>query len=78
MILLINTIIHHGTIRMKLIYVKFDFYAECSVDFDAKNAKFKKEDHVRISKCKNFLAKGYAPNWSEEVCVINKVKNTVL
>ena len=47
---------------MKLIHVKSDFYAECSVDFDAKNAKFKKEDHVRISKCKNFLAKGYAPN----------------
>ena len=47
---------------MKLIHVKSDFYAKWSVDFDAKNAKFKKEDHVRISKCTNVLAKGYAPN----------------
>ena len=33
--------------------------------------------HVRISKCKNIFAKGYTPNWSEEVFVIKKVKNTV-
>ena len=26
---------------------------------------------------KNIFAKGYAPNWSEEVFVIKKVKNTV-
>ena len=25
-------------------------------------------DHVRISKYKNIFAKGYIPNWSEEVC----------
>ena len=62
---------------MNPIYVKSGFYAELSVDYDAKNAKFKKDDHVRISKYKNFLAKSYAPNWSEEVCVINNVKNTV-
>lgn len=62
---------------MTPIYVKSGFYAKCSVDYDAKNSKFKKDDHVRISKYKNFLAKGYAPNWSEEVYVINKVKNTV-
>ena len=34
-------------------------------------------DHVRISKYKNIFAKGYAPNLSEEVFVIKKVKNTV-
>ena len=34
-------------------------------------------DHVRISKYKNIFAKGYMPNWSEEVFVIKKVKNTV-
>ena len=26
---------------------------------------------------KTFFAKGYTPNWSEEVFVINKIKNTV-
>ena len=39
--------------------------------------KFKVGDHVRISKYKNIFAKGYTPNWSEEVFVIKKVKNTV-
>ena len=35
------------------------------------------DDHVRISKCKNIFTKGYTPNWSEEVFVINKIKNTI-
>ena len=32
---------------------------------------------VRISKYKNIFAKGYTPNWLEEVFVISKTKNTV-
>ena len=32
---------------------------------------------VRISKCQNIFAKSYVPNWSQEVFVINKVKNAV-
>ena len=32
---------------------------------------------MRISKYKNIFAKGYAPNWSEEVFVISKINNTV-
>ena len=42
-----------------------------------KDPKFEVGDHVRISKYKNIFAKGYTPNWSEEVFVIKKVKNTV-
>ena len=34
-------------------------------------------DHVRISKYNNIFAKGYVPNWSEEVFVVNEIKNTV-
>ena len=34
-------------------------------------------DHVRISKYKNIFAKGYTPNWSDEIFVIKKAKNTV-
>ena len=34
-------------------------------------------DHIRISKYKNIFAKGYTPNWSEEIFVINQMKNTV-
>ena len=39
--------------------------------------KFKVDDHVRISKYKNSFAKGYTPNWSEEIFDINKIKYTV-
>ena len=39
--------------------------------------KFKIGDFVRISKYKNIFAKGYVPNWSEEVTLIKKVKNCV-
>ena len=42
-----------------------------------KNPKFKVGDHVSVLKYKNIFAKGYTPNWSEEVFVINKIKNTV-
>ena len=38
---------------------------------------FKVGDHVRISKYKNIFAKRNAPNWSEEVFVVSKIKNTV-
>ena len=38
-----------------------------------KITKFKVGNHVRISNYKNIFAKGYAPNWSEEIFVINKI-----
>ena len=70
-----NTI--YRTIKMKPIDVTSDSYAECNEDSNEKDTKFKIGDHVRISKYKNIFAKGYTPNWSEEVFVINKIKNTV-
>ena len=57
--------------------VTSDSYAEYDEDFNKKGSKFKVGDHVRISKYKNIFAKGYAPNWSEEVFVVSKIKNTV-
>ena len=42
-----------------------------------KNLKFKIGDHLRISKYKNISAKEYMPNFSEEIFVLNKIKNTV-
>ena len=32
---------------------------------------------MTISKYKNIFAKGYSPNWSEEVSLIKKNKNTI-
>ena len=47
-------------------------------NFNKEDPKFKAGSHVRISKHKNILKKGYIPNWSEEVFVFTKVKNTAL
>ena len=32
---------------------------------------------VRISKFKNIFAKGYTPNWSKEIFIVNKINDTV-
>ena len=77
MILLINTITVHRTIKMKPIDVRSDSYAEYNEDFNKKYPKFKVGDHVRISKYKNIFAKEYTPNWSEKVFLVTKIKNTV-
>ena len=39
-----------------------------------KDPKFQVGDHVRVSKYRKIFAKGYIPNWSEEIFVIKKVK----
>ena len=70
-----NTV--HETIKMKLIDVMDDSYAEYNENPNKKDRKFKVGDHVRISKYKNIFAKGYTPNWSEKIFVISKIKNTV-
>ena len=54
-----------------------NYYAKTYEIPNKTNPKFKVGDHVRISKYNNIFAKGYAPNWSEEIFVINKNKNTV-
>ena len=68
---------YHRTITMKPIDVKDNTYINIGKEVNNKDPKFKVDDHVRISKYKNIFAKGYTPNWSEEVFVIKKVKNTV-
>ena len=62
---------------MKPIDVKSDSFAEYNEESNEKDPKFKVKVHVRISKYKNIFAKGYAPNWSEEIFVVKKKKNIV-
>ena len=71
-----NKIVHR-TIKMKPIDVKDNAYIDSKKEVNDKDLKFKVVDHVRISNYKNIFAKGYAPNWSEEVCVVSKIKNAV-
>ena len=42
-----------------------------------KRSRFKVGDRVRISKFKNIFAKGYTPNWSREIFIVNKLNDTV-
>ena len=67
----------HSSIKMKPRDVKNDTFVENIEEANEKGPKFKIGDYVRISKYKNIFSKGYLPNWSEEVFIINKVKNTV-
>ena len=63
---------------MKPVDIKSNIYIDSSKQINNKNAKFKIDDTVRISKYKNIFAKSYTPNWSEEVFMIKKVKYNVL
>ena len=62
---------------MKPIDVTNNTYLDFGKEVNDNNPKLKVGDHVRISKYKNIFAKGYTPNWFEEVFVIKKIKNTV-
>ena len=68
---------YHRTIKMKPADVKDNTYVDFKKEVNDKDPTFKVGDHVRISKYKNVFAKGYTPNWSKDVFVIKKVKNTV-
>ena len=68
---------YHDAIKMKPVDVKSNIYINSSKEINDKNLKFKVGDNIRISKYKTVFAKGYTPNWPEEVFVIKNVKNTV-
>ena len=63
---------YHSLIKMKPVDVKSSTYVDSSKEINNKDPKFKIGNIVRISKYKNIFAKGYSPNWSEEVFVIKK------
>ena len=65
------------TIKKKPIDVTSDSYGEYNEDSTVTKPKFKVGDPVRISKYKKIFAKGYTQNWSEDVFIIRKIKNTV-
>ena len=69
---------YHTTIKMKPVDVKDNTCIDFKKEVNDKDPKFKVGDHVRISKYINIFAKGYTPNWFEEIFMIKKVKKTVL
>ena len=62
---------------MKPTDVKDNAYIDFGKEVNDNDPKFKVGNHVRISKYKKFFANCYTPNWSEEIFVIKKIKNTV-
>ena len=68
---------YYRTIKTKSIDIKDNTYINIDKVINDKDPKFEVGDYVRISNCKNIFAKEYTPNWSEEIFVIKKVKNTV-
>ena len=68
---------YHSTIKMKPVGVKSRAYINSSNEVNDEVPKFKIGDIVRISKYKSIFARCSVPDWSVEVFVIKKVKNTV-
>ena len=68
---------YHRTIKMNPADVKSSTYIDFGLENNDKDPKINIGDHVRKSKHNKIFWKGYVPNWSEEVSVIKKVKNTV-
>ena len=64
---------YHSAIKMKPVDVKPNTCLNSSEEINDANPKFKVGDIFRISKYKSIFAKGYVPNWSEEVFVTKKL-----
>ena len=66
----------HSTIKMKPINVKGNKRVYID-EHNEKDSRFKVGDKVRISKFKNILVKGYTPNRSTEIFIVDKVNDAV-
>ena len=66
----------HSTIKMKPINVKKNKRVYID-EHNGKDSRFKVGDRVRISKFKYIFAKGYTPNWSTEILIVDKINDTV-
>ena len=76
----------HSTIKMKLKDVKNNTTKSSAIarnkrvyidEHNEKSARYNVGDRVRISKFKNIFAKGYTPNCSREIFIVNKINDTV-
>ena len=66
----------HSTIKMKPIDVGDNKRVYIDEHYE-KDSRFKVGGRVRISKFKNIFAKGYTPNWSKEIFIVDKINDTV-
>ena len=66
----------HSTIKMEPIDVKNNKRVYID-EHNEKDSRFQVGDRVRVSKFKNIFAKGYTPNWSTEIFIVDKINDTV-
>ena len=66
----------HSTIKMKPIDV-IDNKRVYIDEHNEKDSIFKVGDRVRIYKFKNIFTKGYIPNWSKEIFIVDEINDTV-
>ena len=66
----------HNTIKIKPIDVG-DNKRVYIDEHNEKDSRFKVGDKVRISKFENIFAKGYTPNWSKEIFIVDKINDKV-
>ena len=67
----------HSTIKMKPKDVRNNNKRVYIDEHNEKDSRFKACDRVRISKFKNIFAKGYTPNWSRQIFIVDKINDTV-
>ena len=58
---------YYRTIKVNPVNVNPSMYIGFTNENNKEGPKFKVGDNVRTSKYENIFAKGYVPNWSEEV-----------
>ena len=67
----------YSTIKIKPIDVGDNNKRVHIDEHNEKDSRFKVGDRVRISRYKNIFAKGYTPNWSKEIFIVDKINDTV-
>ena len=67
----------HNTIKMKPKDVGNNNERVNIDEHNEKGSRFKVGDKARVSKFKNIFAKGYTPNWSREIFIVNKINDKV-
>ena len=66
---------YHHCINKKPINADYSALTE-KIEKKHKAPKFKVNDRVRITKCKNIFSKGYTENWSREIFISDSVLKT--
>ena len=64
----------NNTIKMKPKDVENNNKRVYIDEHNEKHSRFKVGDRVRASKSKNIFAKGYTPNWSREIFIVDKIQ----